>query len=397
MFTIRDNVKTCVFAGAVLLATLVSIDNAQAAQSESVLYYFCSQNNCSDGASPISGLISDASGNLYGTAYSGGGNCGCGVVFKIAPDGTETVLYTFGGGAHGAFPIGSLIMDKKGNLYGVADGGTNKDGIIFEISPNGTQSVLYTFVGGSDGANPSGALIADKKGNLYGMTTAGGAHSDGTVFKLTPSGSETVLYSFAGGSDGIDPVGSLIADKNGNFFGATGFGGPNGEGTVFKLATNGTESVLYAFTGGADGGQPYAGVVADKAGNLYGTTYYGGIGGFSGVVYKVAPNGTETVLHAFCSLENCDDGYLPEAGLIIDKKGNLYGTTSQGGGFNPGGDGTVFKVSPSGKETVLHAFDFQAGDGVFPNTALLLANGYFYGATTNGGADSVGTVYKLKE
>jgi uncharacterized repeat protein (TIGR03803 family) len=369
------------------------------AQTYTVLYNFCSQNNCSDGAGSVSGLIGDSSGNLYGTTTQGGnptcGN-GCGVVFKLAPNGTETALHAFDG-RDGQYADSSLIMDASGNLFGTtATGGGAGScnmgcGVAFEIAPNGTETVLHAFSGGNDGGYPSGALIADKKGNLYGLTQNGGANGVGALFKIASNGTETVLYSFADGNDGAYPVGGLIADKKGNLYGATAGGGPSGEGTVFKLAPDGTETVLYAFTGAADGGVPNAGVISDKTGNLYGTTQYDST--FSGVVYMIAPSGVETVLYTFCSQQNCEDGYDPMASLVRDKKGNLYGTTYYAGANGNGG--TVFKVTPQGVETTLHSFDAGSGDGYDSQSNLLKVKGTLYGTTWTGGTNQAGTVFSV--
>lgn len=204
------------------------------------------------------------------------------------------VLYSFAGGTDGAYPQANVLRDNAGNLYGTASyGGANNDGIVFRLAPAGAETVLYSF-SGADGANPTDSLISDKMGNLYGTTDNGGSNNSGTVFKLAPDGSETVLYSFKGGSDGDSPYAGLLLRK-GIFYGTTQNGGAARNGVVFALAADGTESVLHAFSGGNDGAMPLGGLVADKSGNLYGTTYAGGADGV-GIVYKITPDGTETVL-----------------------------------------------------------------------------------------------------
>ena len=210
--------------------------------------------------------------------------------------------------------------------------------ISSNVSAAPQETVLYSFTY-TDGAYPVAALIADRAGNLYSTTSSGGASGDGTVFKLTPGGTETVLYSFTGIPDGVYPEAGLIADRAGNLYGTTNQGGASNKGTVFKLTPSETETVLHSFAG-ADGALPVAALIADRAGNLYGTTYYGGASG-DGTVFKLTPGGTETVLHSFTGIP---DGVYPEAGLIADRADNLYGTTSFGGAS---GYGTVFKVTPS--------------------------------------------------
>jgi uncharacterized repeat protein (TIGR03803 family) len=282
----------------------------------------------------------------------------------LAPDGTETVLHSFTGGADGGLPAG-LTMDAAGNLYGTTaqggvDGGCNMNGcgVVYEMSPGGTETVLYTFSGGSDGGNPQSALIFDRKGNLYGTTAGGGANRDGTVFKLNASGKEKVLYSFAGGSDGNLPISGLVADKSGNLFGTTNLGGSNtdcagfgnsGCGTIYEIAADGSETVLYVFTGGGDGGNPVGGLLLDKAGNLYGTTEVGGLSGGCGglgcgTVFKFTPNGALSTLYTFTG---GSDGGQPVADLVRDSAGNLYGTTL----FWGEGYGVVFALAPDGTET----------------------------------------------
>ena len=277
--------------------------------AETVLYDFLGS---TDGDEPNGALVLDKQGNLYGTTYAGGGGGGgaeAGTIFKVSPTGTETVVHRFGAvAADGKFPNAGLVMDKKGNLYGTTiyggiDGDYgpglmchNKCGVVFELTAAGVEKVLYAFQGSEkrDGAAPFAGLILDSKGNLYGTTFAGGLHGQGTVFKLTPTGQETVLYSFGLPPDAGFPVGRLVMDAQGNLYGATAFGGTHGQGTVFKLTPSNQEKVLYSFTGGADGGSPLDGLAMDPQGNLYGTTFVGGIFNNQclvgcGVVFKVTP------------------------------------------------------------------------------------------------------------
>ena len=298
----------------------------------------------SDGRVPYAGLILDAQNNLYGTTSAGGGSgCygkGCGTVFELASGGGETVLHAFGGG-DGSFPRGVLIMGADDNLYGTTgNGGTAGYGAVFKLNPKGTEIVLHSFTVGNDGGYPSSGLVADASGNLYGTTYIGGASHLGTVFEVTPAGAESVLYGFCGQAncvDGAYPVASLVVDAQGNLYGTTLEGGSQSFGTVFRLTQKGAETVLYSFTGGSDGGLPVAGLIADSRGNLYGTTQRGGASGY-GTVFKVTPEGSETVLHAFTA---GSDGAYPYAGVIADAHGNLYGTTYAGG--SPG-LGTVFEI-----------------------------------------------------
>jgi uncharacterized repeat protein (TIGR03803 family) len=337
--------------------------------TETVLHTFLGPQS-GDGAFPYAGLTAGNAGVLYGTTGDGGHNChsyshGCGTVFELTPDGTETVLHIFKGKKDGTLPAANLVVDKAGNLYGTTYSGGGDGcggagcGTIFQISSRGKETILHVFAGGSDGALPFGGLVADKAGDLYGTTTEGGGAgcSDlgcGTAFKLAADGTETVLHAFTGGNDGANPFSALIADGAGNLYGATTAGGStkcdDGCGTIFKIAPDGETTVLYSFAGGADGQQPFGALIADKAGNLFGTTAYGagtgcvfGVG--CGTVFELAPNGTETVLHAF---KSGTDGAYPYAGLIADKAGNLYGTTNVGGstGCNGHGCGTVFELTP---------------------------------------------------
>ncbi|HTT84676.1 MAG TPA: choice-of-anchor tandem repeat GloVer-containing protein [Rhizomicrobium sp.] len=398
MLEIYDGSGKCVLNGALALMLLLPLGAARAQNSETVLYSFQGGN---DGSSPSAGLIMDKSGNLYGTTYWGGGSgcddgLGCGTVFEFPSSGSETVLHAFAGQpSDGAWPWGGVIADKAGNLYGTtSQGGANNAGTVFKVSPGGTETTLYTFTGGSDGGDPLASLIADKAGNHYGTTSMGGAENSGTVFEVAADGTETVLYSFTGGNDGAAPMGGLITDKAGNIYGTTSLGGANNRGTVFEIAAGGTERVLYSFTGKSDGGYPMAGVIADAAGNLYGTTETGGKG-YEGTVFKLATDGTETVLHAFSRKKT--DGEYPWGGLVMDKAGNLYGTTRGGGQY---GSGTVFKVAADGTETISHSFA-GGSDGADPAAGLIRDKaGNLYGTTQMGGTGTAcengcGTIFEI--
>lgn len=301
--------------------------------TESVLYSFTGGG---DGSQPYATLVADNDGNFYGTTYIGGQH-GYGTVFKVSGDGTETVLHSFAGGADGGNPEFGLIIDGKGNLYGEA--GPN----IFKIRPDGSEKILYTF-GASD--NPNGDLLRDRAGNLYGTTHNGGVYSAGSVWKIAPDGTETTLYNFQGASDAGYPFGGLIADSSGNLYGTSWGGGITGGncgtygcGTVWELTPGGTETVLYSFLGGNDGAHPqYGRLVRDDLGNLYGMTIQGGPGGY-GTIFKIAPDGSESLLHTF---SNNGDGYWPNASLIAGKKGHLYGMAQFGGSS---GQGAVFKLN----------------------------------------------------
>jgi uncharacterized repeat protein (TIGR03803 family) len=281
---------------------------------------------------------------------------------------------------------------------------------VFKVTPSGKETVLHSFAGSPDGALPGAALVLDAKGNLYGTTSGGGASGyAGTVFKVTPSGKETVLHSFAGSPDGASPGAALVLDAKGNLYGTTAYGGSNnkngncpwGCGVVFKVTPSGKEKVLFAFPDDSipNGANPVAGVVLDAKGNIYGTTLYGGDGPCydgvelgCGVVFRVTPSGTEKVLHNFCSRNACEDGIYPEAGLVLDVKGNLYGTTTSGGGHH--WNGTVFKITPYGKETVLYSFQGPP-DGGWPWALVLDTKGNMYGTTFYGGLVGFGTVFRV--
>lgn len=387
------------------LATFAAVPDSAVAGSYSVLYEFKGGGN-NDGALPFAAVIKDGSGNLYGTTAEGGEGNNDGTVFKVAPNGTETVLHAFTGCSDfldGCQPRGKLLLDKKGNLYGTTySGGGSLGGTVFKISASGKQKVLYAFTGNADGSLPAAGLIKDSAGNLYGTGAAGGNGGQGVVFKVSPTGNETVLYSFTGGADGGTPIGDLIADSSGNLYGTTYYGGAGSAciancGVVFKVDSNGNETVLYAFQGGNDGAYPAAGLVRDSAGNFYGTTEYGGGPGCfegtgCGTVFKLTPGGTETVVYSFTG--GADGGY-PSSNLVEDN-GAVYGTTtSYGGGC--GNCGTVFKVTSRGVVSTLHAFvGASAGDGSMPKAGLLKVGKILYGTTSEGGnGQSNGVVFKI--
>ena len=312
---------------------------------------------------------------------------------------TLTVLYRFRGYSD-IFPYAGLVRDSAGNLYGTTAGTactapTTAYGTVFKVDPSGTQTVLHTF-NFSDGACPFAPLIRDAEGNLYGTTDQGGAFGYGTVFKLDPSGKETVLHSFnQGTADGYYPSAGLLRDEAGNLYGTTENGGASEYGTVFKLDTSGIETILHNFAG-ADGEFPYSGLIMDANGNLYGTTPKGGI--YQGVLYKLSKSGKFTLLHSFAGN---GDGCYPGGTPFMDQKGNLYGTTGYCGAS---GYGTVFKFDTSGKETVLHSFAGGTKDGAYPIAAGVLMDreGNLYGDTEMGGGTGCGgygcgTVYKLNK
>lgn len=370
-----------------LLVGLGAFGSADAAQFK-VVYAF---KGGSDGAWP-NGVILDH-GVLYGTTSRGGNtDCykhkGCGTAFKITPDGTKTTLALFGPERmDGKNPFAPLTLARDGNFFGTTDaGGKHNRGSIFELTPSGTVTIVHSFNWNSDGAYPQhAALLADRKGNLYGVDPNG---PNGAVYKIDADGSETVLHQFSGGADGAAPYGTPLRDpKSGDLYGTTLLGGyicgntPYGScGLLFKIAGNGSYSVLHFFDYSGLG--PYGGLVADDDGNLYGTTLYGGgsnscpYSSGCGSVFKLAPDGTFSILYTFTGGAES----YPGSGLIRDSNGNLYGTTI-GYDFTAG---SVFEVSPQGVETTLHVFTYT--DGANPSSDLVFDNrGHIYGATSNGG------------
>jgi uncharacterized repeat protein (TIGR03803 family) len=364
-----------------------------------------------DGANPLGPLVQGVDGDLYGTNNNGGSGCvpyGCGTFFKISPGGTLTTLYNFCPEGlpcldSGGDPSGGLTLGADGNFYGMTIyGGANGVGTLFKITPAGILTTLYNWcsqVACTDGEvyfiQIEGTLVQTSDGNLYGATSGGGNGSfDGTVFKLSPSGVLTTLYSFCSQSncpDGSSPSG-LIQGTDGNFYGTTNGGGAIGGGTVFKITPTGTLTTLYSFCSQGstctDGGLPFGPLIQGNDGNFYGTTSYRGNGASCpvnaaecGTVFRITPRGDLTTIYSFCALTNCDDGSFPAGALVQATDGNFYGETADSG---PNGGGTLFKLTPAGVLTTLQSFSTPlflfVGDGVVQAT-----NGSFYGPTAAGG------------
>jgi uncharacterized repeat protein (TIGR03803 family) len=371
---------TTYYGGAAGYGTAYKLD---AAGHETVLHSF---KNGADGAFPIAGVVSDSAGNLYGTTREGGGLGEFGVVYKVDPSGQETVLHSFTGLSDGGFPYAGLIRAPSGNLYGTTSYSAPGGGVVFKVNTAGQETVLYSFQDVESGGGPYAGVISDSAGNLYGTTSGGGTGIVGAVYRLDPAGQETVLYSFPGPPDGATPYAGVVRDSAGNLYGTAQVGGPWNAGVVYKLDAAGHETILYGFTGGADGGYPYSGVIRDSGGNLYGTASHGGAWG-AGVVYKLDASGHEIVLYSFTGGV---DGGGPN-GVIRDSAGNLYGTT-QGGGTADAG--VVYKLDTAGQETVLYSFK-GGPDGWVPLAVIRDSAGNLYGTTMQGGNANAGVVYKL--
>ena len=382
-----------------------------------------------NGAFPGGGFVQGIDGNLYGST-EGGGAAGLGSVFKITPDGALTTLHSFCtqvGCVDQQTPMGNLSQDVDGNLYGTTLGGPTQCGTIFKITPAGRFGTIFTFCAGerNDGSNPEAGLTLGSDGDFYGTTTFGWTNSRGTIFKMTPMGTLMTLYDFcaqANCTDGSYPDGGVVQASDGNFYGTTYLGGANNLGSVFKVTPAGALTTLYSFCSQAncvDGDYPTAISVEAPDGSLYGLTLFGGTSrehcqygppsGGCGTVFKITPEGKLTTVHSFCSLPLCADGYEPVGALTAGSDGYLYGTTEFGGAtascvvpMNVRGCGTVFRASLSGDLITLH--DFDGSDGVSPAASLAQStNGIFYGTAINGGAsgscpenaDGCGTVFSL--
>jgi uncharacterized repeat protein (TIGR03803 family) len=418
--------KAC---GVLLLWAATEI--ALPAQTFTTLHSF----DYTDGSEPYAGLVQGTGGHLYGTTEVGGAN-NAGTVFKMTTNGTLTTLYNFcphPNCTDGSNPSAPLIQATNGNFYGTTQGGgMNGGGTVFKITPSGMRTTVYSFcpsIPCTDGGMPFAGLVQATDGDFYGTTQLGGAHDYGTVFKVTPGGTLTTLYNFCSQynngvcADGQYPYAGLVQGADGNFYGTTQFGGaigprchqPFGQegcGTIFKITPSGTLTTLYSFCPKSkctDGNEPVAGLVQGPDGNFYGTTIYGGASGSvcrpkrqedCGTVFKITPRGKLTTLHSFA----LTDGYKPYAGLVQGTDGNFYGTTIAGGANVGDYQGTIFKITASGTLTLLHSFGDTGGtDGYNPIATLVQdTNGSFYGTTFYGGISNrnqcprgCGTVFSL--
>ena len=390
----RKAIVNIALATALLGLPLLAMQSANA-QTYTVLHYF----NNADGMAPQGPLIEGPDHMLYGATNKGGAYL-FGVVYKMSLTGKETILHNFQYW-NGFDANGGLVQDAAGNLYGSTYQGGNNGytGLIYKLNKSGNQeTVLHQLGLGTDGASPRSGLVADANGNLYGVTPNGGTLGGGTIFKVDSTGHETVLHNFTGMADGSIPNGRLVFGPDGNLYGTTECGDiacyTQGAGRVFKVDTAGNLTVLYSFSGGADGGTPTGALTFDAQGNIYGTAFFGGIlscgdyGYGCGVVFKLTPSGTETILYTFLG---GSDGWNPNAGVILDAAGNMYGATlSDGTGVSCG---VVFKLNPQGQETVLHSF--TGPDGCTPGSELLLSNNALYGVTSEGGRPYYGVVFKI--
>jgi uncharacterized repeat protein (TIGR03803 family) len=359
---------------------------SRASATETVIHSFGASG---DGSVPHASLL-NVNGTLYGTTTAGGNTAGslcfpggCGTVYRVTTDGQENVVYSFSG-ADGAAPSGSLVA-VKGTLYGTTGYGGAGLGTVFSVTQSGKESVLHSFTSKPDGASPDSNLI-DFKGKLYGTTSEGGAHNYGTVFRITPSGREKVLYSFKGGSygDGSSPQAGLT-ELGGVLYGTT-FRGGSGAGTVFKLTLSGNERVIYRFAPYRHDAQGPGSTLVYLNGRLYGTTWFGGSNYGSGTVFSVTTSGKEKVLHSF---KGSPDGAFPFGGLV-NVNGTLYGTTWEGGisyGETNSGVGTVFSIDPSGKERMIYRFG-SPPDAALPGAGLIDVNGTLFGTAASGGTYS---------
>jgi uncharacterized repeat protein (TIGR03803 family) len=418
----------------IALATLPPKATAQTTSTPAVEHTTLYSFGGPDGAGPLYGVMADDSGSLYGTTVLGGD---AGIVFKLTPTKSgysETVLYSFLGGGDGEAPFSGLVADSRGALYGVTLEGGNGEcfagcGTVFKLTPKKsgyTKTTIYSFGPGTDASTPLGTLVLDDKGAVYGVTQSGGTYGDGAVYKLTPdkSGySETVIYSFRNGDDGDFPQAGLVMDKKGSLYGTTYYGGPGscdgGCGTVFRLTPSGSgydETILYAFQDYTDGYLPFASVTLDEStGAIYGTTWWGGTT-HDGNVFKLTPSGSgydKSTIYSFDHHgHHGTNGVLPMGQLLLRPDGALYGTNFIGGGGCSGiGCGSVFELKPSGSGYSFHyVYNFlKPLNGADPEFSSLTidAKGALYGTTKSGGSKTncydggpggalgCGTVFKL--
>lgn len=376
---------------AILVSVLIGRVFTVNAQSETNLYSFGSF--ATAGADPYAGLAQGSDGNFYGTTTAGGTDS-YGTIFQISPSGFYTNLYSFGSSlTDGNGPLAGLVQGSDGNFYGTTQyGGLSGVGTVFRISPARAYTNLYSFGNQPDGFNPAGALVQGSDSNFYGTTYFGGLNGVGTVFRISSTGAYTNLYSFGSSlNDGDFPVAGLAAGNDGNFYGTTQAGGLYGAGVVFRISPSGASTNLYSFGDSPDdGNSPVAGLTLGSDDNFYGTTQAGGASS-NGTVYRISPRGAYTNLYSFGS--SPADGTGPAAALVLGNDGHFYGTTLGGGTF---GNGTVYRISSSGAYTNLYSFGSSSSDGIDPTAALVQGNdGSFYGTTQKGGTNNEGTVFTL--
>ena len=393
-----------------MLALLLLVGVPQPAESQTyqVIHNFTGEG--SDGATPYGGPTLDPSGNLFGTTNLGGSNAD-GTVYELSPNGsswTFNTIYNFAGGSDGAGPgFGSLVIRHDCSLFGTTEGGGTALGIAFKIRPHGNpchkpdftwqERVLHRFGHGQDGGQPTNGVAFDRSSNFYGTANLGGAYNNGAIFEVTHSDgywTESLIYSFTGGNDGGTPVSGVTLDKAGNLYGTTSFGGLYGTGVVYELSpspSGWTETVLYNFEGQSDGEFPVGGVIMDKAGNIYGSTFLGGHNG-GGTVYQLSPSGGSWTLATLYSFSTY---YGPYNKLTLDAAGNLYGAAN-GAGAN--GFGSVFKLTPvDGGWAFTDLYDFTGGsDGGQPYGSVAVdTQGNIFGTAVIGGSNNQGVVFEI--
>jgi uncharacterized repeat protein (TIGR03803 family) len=382
----------------VVFLSLAVVSQPAQSQTYKIIHNFTNKGN--DGATPYGGPILDAKGNLYGTTYLGG-STGNGSVYRLSPSGSSwkyTSLYSFKFLPDGSGPaFGSLAMSPDGSLFGTTEGG-GYFGTDFEIcSCKGREVEIHQFGQGTDGAQPIGGVVLDSAGNLYGTTSLGGTYGNGTVFVETRSGNtwtESVIYNFTGGKDGTNPPAGVTLDADGNLYGTTSFGGARGVGVVYKLSHHGSgwkQTVLHTFRGQRDGQYPVGGVVLDQAGNVYGTTFDGGVNG-GGTVYELSPSGkgwTFTTLYSFTGT------YGGPYNKLTLANGNIYGFTEAEGA---NGLGSIFKLAPAkGGWTFTDLYDFVGGsEGAQPYGSVAVdSDGNVFGTANIGGSENQGVVFEI--
>jgi uncharacterized repeat protein (TIGR03803 family) len=402
------NLLTQLKKAALLFVVALSVTTAMATTTNVIFSFEEDEGEYAD-----TDLDTDIAGNIYGTTVLGG-DFGSGTVFQLSPTPNgwvHTVLYSFTGGADGGEPYKGVSVDSQGNLYGTAVTGGSGNceggcGVVYKLINTGgtwTQKVVHAFTGGHDGSGAGARVTVDPAGNIYGMTPTGGAYGLGTIYKTRAGAAGSmafqVIHAFTGGTDGASGSAGRMILRDGHLYGAATTGGSYGSGVVFELTPRTLGQwdfkTIYTFQGQPDGSFPYGALLFDAAGNIYGTTYYGGASGI-GAVYKLSPQAvgewTETVLYSF---QEGADGNSPISNLVFDKTGNLYGTTSEGGL----GSGVIFKLAPAGggvwTETVVHAFAGPPDGGFSYNGMVVDAFGNFYGATVHGGENDDGCVYQF--